>query len=96
MQARLTSAHKPLLSEDFSRYFAAGEAVFLLALAWGVYHLRLNAWRAGFVLLAAGYLYPTFGTLVMHHAGLPAYFWIASLAVTATWMRWWYAQRRYF
>jgi hypothetical protein len=72
-----------------------------LALAWGVWRRHAMAWRAGFVLLAGGWLYSSVLALATdtvpssHRVGAVA-FCIAGLFVTIVWMRWWRAQRVHF
>jgi hypothetical protein len=83
-----------------SRYVAAGLGAAMLILAFGVYRLRLIAWRAGFGLLAGSWVYSVSKMLTIDNAqadhGTATIFCVASLVVTIIWIRWWYAQRIHF
>jgi len=83
-----------------SRYLAAGLGTAMLILAFGVYRLRLIAWRAGFGLLAGSWVYAVSKILTINNAqsdhGTATIFCVASLVVTMIWIRWWYAQRIHF
>jgi hypothetical protein len=87
------------LPNPLSRDVAAGIGAAVLLLAVGVYQRRLLAWRAGFGLLAAGWAYAVANIVANPMPGpwgVVIFFLVASLAVTAIWMRWWYGQRGHF
>lgn len=83
-----------------SRYVTAGLGTVMLILAFGIYRRRLLAWRAGFGLLAGGWVYSAlaiYNTQTEHVGAVGAtIFCVVSLVVTIIWIRWWYAQRIHF
>jgi hypothetical protein len=81
----------------FPRYLAAGLGAAMLMLAFGVYRRRLLAWRAGFALLAGGWIYAVAEMLTTQtNRGVAVIFSIGCLAVTVVWALWWRAQRIHF
>lgn len=91
IQSAHTGPHGPFVlyfPSEGSRYLAAGYGAATLALAFGVYHRRLPAWRAGIAFLVVGWLF--FAAQFLSANGLHSgtiVFGIASVFVPAFWDR---------
>jgi hypothetical protein len=100
VHARPDDVGVAFFSNGVSRFASAAFGAAMLALAAGVYRRRLLAWRAGFGLLAGGWVYSVAEILVVNRAHVDyraaIIFCIAGLFVTIVWIRWWYAQRIQF
>jgi hypothetical protein len=100
MHARPDNVGVVYFSNSASRFASAAYGAAMLALAAGIYRRRLLAWRAGFWLLAGGWVYSVAEILVVNRAHIDyrfaMFFCLASLFVTIVWIRWWYAQRIQF